>query len=259
MYLSFFLKITLIFAIFCFVNSTITDYTFAIGHDLNSPIDIPRTSVPLLTSPLQEELGQTSGGVYNATLSRFYLNNIVSLSSTNQFGAVAHYNNLNDLFIKMNNITKVNLNRAVSDINTLSKFSVLTSSVTNQTLKYWSNAQLNFENFQTLITQLTNSITQTKNNLVVNSPNSDIYNVVLRNYEITIQGLVYLNQTFDNIKGSFDITLSSIMIMDNSNKKYEANSKTDDLHQSDLITGMNNFLISLNTFYIKSYLLSRLI
>ncbi|KAN0012276.1 hypothetical protein ACTFIU_007574 [Dictyostelium citrinum] len=256
---SVFFKIIIIFSFFCFSNCIITDYVFSIGHDLNSPIDIPRVALPTFSNPLNENINQQPDRVYNVTLSRFYLNNIVSLSTNNQFGALAHYNDLNALFIKMNNITKVNLNKAYGHINTIGKFSTLNGVTITQTKDYWINTQSNFDTLQFTITSLINSIEQTKNNLPVNSPNADIYNVVLNNYVISINGLKSLNSTFQDIKTGFDYTISSLTLMSLSNQQYVNSPATESTYIYDLNSGMKSLLQSLNNFYLKSFLLSRLI
>ncbi|KAM9990756.1 hypothetical protein ACTFIY_006784 [Dictyostelium cf. discoideum] len=256
---SIFFKIILIFSLFNFSNCLITDYVFSIGRNLNSPIDIPRTAVPTFSNPLNDTSGYTTASVYNVALSRFYLNNIVSLSTNNQFGALTHYNNLNALFIKMNNMTKVNLNKAYNDINTMGKFSTLNELTIIQTREFWLNAQSNYHILQNTLTSLTISIEQTKNNLIVNSPNSNIYNVVLNNYDISISGLKSLNSTFQNIKIGLDITYSTFSLILQKNQAYNQNLLIEDSYISSINDAMKALLKSFNNFYLQSFLLSRLI
>ncbi|KAN0000875.1 hypothetical protein ACTFIZ_001304 [Dictyostelium cf. discoideum] len=256
---SIFFKIIIIFSFFSFSNCIITDFVFSIGHNLNSPIDIPRTAIPTFTNPLKEVIDHSPANVYNITLSKFYLNNIVSLSTNNQFGALTHYNNLKDLFIKMNNITKVNLNQAYIHINTIGKFSTLNQITIIQTREYWLNAQSNFDNLQNTITSLIVSIEQTKNNLLVNSPNANIYNVVLNNYEISINGLKSLNTTFQNIKTGFDFIISPLGVVLQLNKDYYLNNLNEQTYTLNLNTRMKELLENFNNFYLQSFLLSRLI
>ncbi|KAM9955799.1 hypothetical protein ACTFIW_002004 [Dictyostelium discoideum] len=256
---SIFFKIIIIFSFFSFSNCIITDYVFSIGHNLTSPIDIPRAAVPTLVSPLTQVIGLLSAEVYNTTLSRFYLNNIVSISTNNQFGALTHYNNLNALFIKMNNITKVNLNNAYIHINTIGKFSTLNQITIVQTRDYWLNAQSNFNILQNTISSLIISIEQTKNNLLVNSPNANIYNVVLNNYEISINGLKSLNTTFQKIKTGLDFTNSALSFILQGNIDYNTNYNDEESYKTIINIGMKELLKCFNNFYLESFLLSRLI
>ncbi|EAL64654.1 hypothetical protein DDB_G0285633 [Dictyostelium discoideum AX4] len=256
---SIFFKIIIFFSLFSFSNCIITDYVFSIGHNLNSPVDIPRAAVPTFDNPLNENIGHLPSSVYNITLSTFYLNNIVSLSTNNQFGALFHYNNLNALFTKMNNITKVNLNKAYNDINAIGKFSTLNQITIIQIREYWLNAQSNYHILQNTITSLIISIQQTKNNLLVNSPNSNLYNIVLNNYEISINGLIQLNSTFQNIKTTLDITYSAFSLILQQNLEYNQSPFNEAYYITKLNEGLKELLKSFNSFYLQSFLLCRLI
>ncbi|KAK5580599.1 hypothetical protein RB653_000621 [Dictyostelium firmibasis] len=250
--------ILFLFTLLCISNSQVVDYSLAIGRDLNSPADIPRATFSSINQ-MNQITDEFKDDVYNITLSKYYLNSIVSLSTNNSFGAISHYNSLVNLFSNINNLTKINLIQAYNDINNLKKFTTNDQNVYIQAYTYWNNTQSNIESLRTTINGLKTAIELTKNNMLVNVPNVDTYKVVVNDYMMVLSALSSLNTRFNKIQLTIDTIKSSIFFFKQSYTYYVANLITQQEYMTSMNNAMLSLLTSLNEFYSRTFLISRLI
>ncbi|KAN0025046.1 hypothetical protein ACTFIV_009458 [Dictyostelium citrinum] len=245
-------------------NSLVTNYIHVIGSELLSPADISRAALlsyeDQSTAMTFAKTIQTENPseVYNITFSKYYLNNIISLSNNNLFGAVAHYNSLITLYNNANNLSLVCLNNTVGYINTLSKFTIMDTSKFQTISSSINNLKTNIDSIQLLAESLATSMNNTKNSLTPNSPNSATYQIVKDNYEIVIKSVLSISSHLNIMKTPLTDIANLMTSFENEVNLYSQFVLTDADYMNHMNSLMKQILLKSNTLYSRSLLLSKL-
>ncbi|KAK5578439.1 hypothetical protein RB653_008110 [Dictyostelium firmibasis] len=258
------ISLLILFSLFYISHSLISDYTPIIGRDLLTPADITRAS--LLTYDDQNKALtfaksiqiETPMDVFNITFSNFYLNNIISLSNNNAFGAQSHYNNLISLYNGVNNLSLIGLNNSINYINTISKFTNMDTSKFQKITTSINDFKSNITSMQQIANSLAVAINNTKNTLPVNSPNSEVYKIVIDNYQLVIGSIVSISTHLEDLKTPLTEINSYITGIQNEVDFYLQFISTDQEYMASMNSFIKLILYRSNTFYSRSLLLTRL-
>ncbi|KAK5580583.1 hypothetical protein RB653_000603 [Dictyostelium firmibasis] len=246
------------------LNNNISNYVPVIGRDLITPADIPRAS--LLTYSNQNSAMnfakslqiETPGDVFNITFSKYYLNNIVSLSNNNAFGAQAHYNSLVSLYNNVNNLSLLGLNNTVGYINIISKYTNFDTSKFDSITTSINNFKASINSILQSSIDLSNAMNSTKNSLSPNSPNTATAQIVRDNYDLAINSVLSIGTHLNNMKSPLDEMLNTVYSIKEEVNQYVDTLLTDQEYMDDMNTMMRSFLFSSTTFYSRSILFTRL-
>ncbi|KAN0000859.1 hypothetical protein ACTFIZ_001315 [Dictyostelium cf. discoideum] len=258
------ISLIIIFSLFCGSNSLVSNYVPVIGRDLITPADIPRAA--LLTYTNQNDilsfsksiLNESPGDVFNITFSKYYLNNIVALSTSNTFGALSHYNSLISLFNDFNSIALVGLNNTVGYFNTISKYTDLDTTKFDSISMSINNLKSRVDSTKQLAITLASSMNTTKNSLSPSTPNAETVQVVKDNYDLAIRSVLSSVDRLNLIKSPLNDMSSIMSTFKDEVSFYVDFLTTDDEYMANMNTYIKRFLLYSNTLYSRSLLFSRL-
>ncbi|KAM9969311.1 hypothetical protein ACTFIR_001140 [Dictyostelium discoideum] len=251
-------------SLFSFSNSLISNYVPITGSSIMTPADFSRaslllnddqTSILVLASTIQVE---NPSDVFNITFSKYFLNNIIALSNNDLFGASSHYQNLISLYNNVNNLAIVSLNNTVGYINTLSKFTNMDTSRFNTISSSINNLITNIDSVKQSAVTLATLMNNTKNSLSPNSPNVATFQVVFNNYELVIKSVLSVSSHLNNLKTPLYEIANLMPNFINEVNLYSEFILTDALYMSHMNVLIKKILLSSDTLYSRSLLLSRL-
>ncbi|KAN0039923.1 hypothetical protein ACTA71_011805 [Dictyostelium dimigraforme] len=241
---------------------TVTDYTFVTGSLLASPCDIPR--VALLVYPNMSMAYSIASGaientsdLFSVTLCKYYLNSVVSLSATNAFGGVAHYNNLTTLMSTIDATVDTILNGLYASINTCSKFTDTTLTKYDTLTTTFAGYRSSIVSIQSSVNTLKTAITATRDSLTLTT---DIYNTVKTCYTNVITALSGLDSRMTAILSLIDMyTPSFASFKVNAASYIDPDGAQDgDNYMSSMNLAMVNTLQNGNALFSKLYFYKRL-
>ncbi|KAM9990731.1 hypothetical protein ACTFIY_006773 [Dictyostelium cf. discoideum] len=240
----------------------ITNYVFLTGLKLTSPADIPRVALLIYTN-LSLALSIAGGTIENTsdlfsiTLCKYYLNSVVSLSTTNVFGGVAHYSSLTTLLNNIDSAADNILNELYTSINTCGNFTDLNPTKFDTLSTAFINHRTTILSPQTRCNTLKTAITTTRDGLTLTT---DTYNTVKTCYTNVINGLDGMSYRLGQVasylnsaKSSFPTFKDCVNSMIDPEGPRNENDYVDSMGY-----GMVSYLISANSLYAKLYLYKRL-
>ncbi|KAM9990730.1 hypothetical protein ACTFIY_006772 [Dictyostelium cf. discoideum] len=241
---------------------TITNYVFITGSNLTSPADIPRVSLLAYTN--QNLALSVAGGtientsdLFSITLCKYYLNSVVSLSTTNVFGGVAHYSSLTTLLNNIDSAADNILNALYASINTCGTFTDLTPTKFDTLSTTFIGYRTTILSLQTSCNTLKTAITTTRDGLTLTT---DIYNTVKTCYTNVINGLDGMSFRMGQVATLLSSLNSSFpTFKDCVNSMIDPEGPRDESNYvASMGYGMVSYLISANSLYAKLYLYKRL-
>ncbi|KAM9977238.1 hypothetical protein ACTFIR_011097 [Dictyostelium discoideum] len=257
------IPLIIILSLVCFSNSLVSNYIPAIGRDLINPADIPRAALPTYSNQLdvlqfsKAISYEFQGDVFNITFSKYYLNNIVALSTSNTFGAVSHYNNLISLYNEVNNISLVCLNNTIGYINTITKYTNYDTSKFDTISTSINNLKSSIDLVKQSATSLASAMNSTKNSLSPNTPNAATVQVVKDNYDLAIKSVILISNRFNLIKDELSGILSLMPTCKEEVELY-VEFTTDEYYMGNMNSYLKLIFKNANTLYSRSLLFTRL-
>ncbi|KAM9990752.1 hypothetical protein ACTFIY_006779 [Dictyostelium cf. discoideum] len=253
-----------IFSLVCFSNSLVSNYVPAIGRDLINPADIPRAALPTYSNQLEvlqfskAMTYEVLGDVFNITFSKYYLNNIVALSTSHTFGAVPHYNSLISLYNDVNSISFAILNNTIGYINTITKYTNYDTSKFDIISTSINNLKSNIDTIKQSATSLASAMNSTKNSLSPSTLNAATVQVVKDNYDIAIKSVNLISNRLNIIKNELNSILSLMPTCKEEVQFYVDSLTADEDYMGNMNSYMKLIFIYANTIYSRSLLFTRL-
>ncbi|KAK5580602.1 hypothetical protein RB653_000624 [Dictyostelium firmibasis] len=240
---------------------TISNYTFLTGTTLASPCDIPRNALLTLSpSTCLSYAGgalESTADLYSVTLCKYYLNSIISLSTTNAYGAVVHYTNLTTLLNNIDSAASTILDGTYACVNTSGQFTDLTASKYDTLTTTYAGYISTIQSLQTSCNTLKTAVTTTLNGI---TGSSDTITTVKTCYTNVINALAAMSTRFGNTVNSMQ-TMKAIFptLKDILNTYTDPFGLQDDAaYMSSMNTNMISVLASSNDIYAKLYFYKRL-
>ncbi|EAL64649.1 hypothetical protein DDB_G0285623 [Dictyostelium discoideum AX4] len=258
------IPLVIILSLVCFSNSLVTNYIPAIGRDLINPADIPRAALPTYSNQLdalqfsKAISYEVPEEVFNITFSKYYLNNIVALSTSNTFGAVSHYNNLISLYNDANNIAFAILNNTIGNINTITKYTNYDPSKFDTISTSINNLKSSIDTIKQSATSLASAMNSTKNSLLPSTPNAATVQVVKDNYDLAIKSVILISNRFNLIKNELSDILSLMPTCKEEVEFYVDSLTSDEDYMGNMNSYMKLIFIYANSLYSRSLLFTRL-
>ncbi|KAN0000856.1 hypothetical protein ACTFIZ_001309 [Dictyostelium cf. discoideum] len=258
------IPLIIVFSLVCFANSLVSNFLPAIGRDLIYPSDIPRAALPTYSNQIdalqfsKAMSYEVPGEVFNITFSKYYLNNIVALSTSNTFGALSHYNSLISLYNNVNNISLVCLNNTIGYINTITKYTNFDASKFDKISTSINNLKSSIDSIKQSATSLASSMNSTKNSLSPNTPNTATVQVVKDNYELAIKSVILISNRLNLIKDELSSILSIMPTCKEELEIYVDSLTTDEDYMGNMNSYMKLIFKYANTLYSRSLLFTRL-
>ncbi|KAN0039935.1 hypothetical protein ACTA71_011817 [Dictyostelium dimigraforme] len=258
------ISLIIILSIISFSQSLVSNYVPIIGRDLNNPADITRAALTTYLNAndaLSYSKGfiyEIPGDVFNITFSKFYLNNIISLSASDTFGALSHYNSLIGLYNNLNNISLVGLNNTIIYINTISKFANLDATKFDPITASINNLKSSIDSIMQSTTIFATAMNTTKNSLSPSTPNVATVQVVKDNYDLVIKSVLSIFNHLDSMKYPLNNMLSLMPTCKEEVEFYLDSLTSDDDYMANMKSYMTTFLKFSNILYERSLLFTKL-
>ncbi|KAN0042048.1 hypothetical protein ACTFIV_004607 [Dictyostelium citrinum] len=253
----------IIFSFICISNSLVSNYIPVIGRDLINPADIPRAALP--TYIVQNDalifakslVGESSGDAFNITFCKYYLNNIIALSTSDSYGGLPHYSSLLSLYNDVNNIAHLSLNNSINYINTVSKYNNFDSSKFDSISSSINNLKSSIDSIKQSATLLATAMNSTKNSLSSTS-NTAMVQIVKDNYDLVIKSVLSIANRLNTMKTPLNDMLTIMTQMKEEVSFYVDFLTTDSEYMDNMNSYMNLLFIYSNNLYSKSFLFTRL-
>ncbi|KAN0012291.1 hypothetical protein ACTFIU_007589 [Dictyostelium citrinum] len=257
------ISLIIIFSLICGSNSLVSNYVPVIGRDLINPADITRAALPTYTNQndallfAKNIVGEIAGDVYNITFSKYYLNNIIALSTSDSFGGLPHYSSLLTLYNDVYNIAHLSLNNSINCINIVSKFNNFDTSKFDSISSSINNLKSSIDSIKQSATLLATAMNTTKNSLS-SSSNTAMVEIVKDNYDLVIKSVLSIADRLNIMKAPLNDMISIMSLMKEEVTFYVDFLTTDSDYMGNMNTYMKNLLKYSNTLYNKSFLFTRL-
>ncbi|KAN0000886.1 hypothetical protein ACTFIZ_001326 [Dictyostelium cf. discoideum] len=241
---------------------TVTNYAFITGSNLTSPCDIPRAAL-LVYGNQSLALGiaggsiETASDLFSITLCKYYLNSVVSLSTTNAFGGVAHYSSLSTLMNNLDSAADTILNALYTSINTCGTFTNLDPTKFDTLTTAFSGYRTTILSLQTSCNTLKTAITTTRDSLTLTT---DLYTTVKTCYTNVITALDGLSIRLGQVASSLNSLPSSFAVFKEFLNSYiDPEGPNDEYnYMTSMNSAMVSYLVNSNSLFSKLYFYKRL-